>query len=797
MKRVMKKTQRQMILLIVCCFTLLLLVPAYTAKAADVWPTASDNLSVRLKSVSELVATDGGYMRVFYNGDKIGIEYYDDNFNIQSKRFLDMELDIWGGFYAGSDAYYLVEGQVNTAESDTAEVIRVIKYDTDWNKKGTANITGNPEIFGGEVREPFDYGCVEMAEYNGVLYIVTGHEGYVDPVYKQGHQGFLMIAVDEPSMTGSIVASDLWHSFAQYITAKDSNLYVLEQSEGSRYTKLSKYDTGNLKGSSLPVFEYGGDRTSAWAISCYASVDGMEVSSDNVLCLGTSIDQSQYDSVSSDMAHNIYLTVTPISDFSKSATTVKWLTDYTGDGKCFMGTKITKINDNRFMVSWEESGMNPIVDTDDGLSAYVLHYVFLDGEGNKISREFTEAAPISDCQPIVKGSQIVYYASNANMVNFYSIDAESGEFAKKVYRVAGENATWDFDNGVLTISGTGPMTMDTTAHYRSPVSSASGGGVYSSSDNAWKAIREKVSKIVVDGGITDIPENAFEYFNSLEEVEIESGVKSIGKEAFYRCNILKKITIPASVTSIGEDFLWTGYYWISDESHVVRATIYAPQDSYAAAYAKENGISYRSGDDQSGDEGGSKEEDKETGKENDNGNEDTKDTISILKAAVSGIKKSYAYNGREQTPEVTVKLGSKTLRKDTDYTLSYINNIDTGKATIKIEGENAYRGTIEKTFKIVPKKAVIAKVKPLGIGSVKVTWKKDSQASGYQIQYARNAKFTQSKKNVNMTKNSTVSKKISKLVRGKKYYVRVRSYKKIDGKKCYGAWSKTVKVTVK
>lgn len=60
------------------------------------------------------------------------------------------------------------------------------------------------------------------------------------PMYKQGHQGFLMISVDENTMTGQIVKSDLWHSFAQYIVEKNSNLYVLEQSEGSRYTKTYK-----------------------------------------------------------------------------------------------------------------------------------------------------------------------------------------------------------------------------------------------------------------------------------------------------------------------------------------------------------------------------------------------------------------------------------------------------------------------------------------------------------------------------------------------------------------------------
>lgn len=48
---------------------------------------------------------------------------------------------MWGGFYAGNNGYYLAEGVSNTDESDTAEVIRVIKYDKDWNRIGAASIT--------------------------------------------------------------------------------------------------------------------------------------------------------------------------------------------------------------------------------------------------------------------------------------------------------------------------------------------------------------------------------------------------------------------------------------------------------------------------------------------------------------------------------------------------------------------------------------------------------------------------------------------------------------------------------
>lgn len=663
----MKKI-KSVTLFILCSFLAFMILPVYQGKAAgDILPTAHNNLNVGLRRSSDIVSMSDGYMRVFYNGKSVGIEYYDDSFNIKSKKTLDMELNLWGGFYAGSDAYYLVEGQNNTAESDTAEVIRVIKYDTGWRRLGAANITGNPGLFGGEVRYPFDYGCVEMTESNGTLYIVTGHEGYVDPYVGQGHQGFLMIAVDTSSMTGKIVSSDLWHSFAQYIKSKDSDLYVLEQSEGSRCTALSKYNTETFESTTLEVLPYGGSRTSAWAVACYASVDGMALSSDNVLCLGTSIDQSKYDSVSSDTAHNIYLTVTPMSDFSENATTVKWLTNYNGGGKSFLGTKITKINDNRFMVSWEEYEENRTASTDDGLALSILHYVFIDGNGNKVSREFTESTPISDCQPIVKNSKVVYYASNANTVDFYSIDAQSGKTDKRIYRVAGSNAAWDISNGVLTISGTGEISISTEAEERYPVSSTSHWFVSSGSDTAWKAIRSQVKKIVIKKGITGISERAFSGFDQLEEVEIEPGLLSIGKEAFYGCNALSKIKIPASVTTIQEDILWTGYYWVSDESHVVRATICAPGGSYAIQYAKKNRIGY---------------------------------SIDISEAKVSGLKSSYTYKGTLQKPKVTVKLGGATLKEDTDYSVIYKNNKNVGTATVKIEGINHYEGTILKKFKI-------------------------------------------------------------------------------------------------
>lgn len=669
----MKKTKKLTTLLFLFCSLFLCLTVFFQpAKAADsLAPAAQDNLNVNLRRTSDLVPVSDGYMRVFYKKTAVGIEYYDNHLQIKSRKEIALELPLWGGFYAGSDGYYLVEGQSNTTEDDTAEVIRVIRYDKNWKRNGAASITSNPDLFGGEVRYPFDYGCVEMSENNGKLYIVTGHRGYVEESIGQGHQGFLMIQVDQSFMTGKIVSCDLWHSFAQYIKSKDNYMYVLEQSEGSRCTKLSRYDRDTLEETTIELFPYGGSRTSVWALNCYASVDGMAVSSDHVLCIGTSIDQSKYDQVTEDTPHNIYLTVTPTSDFSQKATVTRQLTDFTNNGKSFMGVKITKISDNRFMISWEEyentddSSSENYASADDSLSSSTLHYLFVDGKGNVLSREYTTAAPVSDCQPVVKDSKVVYYASNANTVNFYSIDANDGTASKKIYRTAGENATWDFANGVLTISGQGALNISTDENDRFPVSSTQGGYSFWSG-TAWKSMKNQVKKIVIKSGITSISENAFNYLPNLKEVVIENGVHTIGKEAFAFCSNLETVTLPDSVINIGDDIVWEGSYWYSG-GHVYYATIYASSNSAAITYARKNNIGY---------------------------------ACDLSQASVTGVKATYAYTGKALKPVPTITLGKQKLIEGQDYKVTYSNNKKVGTATVTITGQNNYFGTITLDFQI-------------------------------------------------------------------------------------------------
>ena len=164
------------------------------------------------------------------------------------------------------------------------------------------------------------------------------------------------------------------------------------------------------------------------------------------------------------------------------------------------------------------------------------------------------------------------------------------------------------------------------------------------------------------------------------------------------------------------------------------------------------------------------------------------------KATVSGISNK-SYTGKNITQSITVKYNGKTLKNGTDYTVSYSNNKNIGTATVKIAGKGSYTGTITKTFKINPAKQEIQKLTAKSKAFF-VDWAQKGSATGYEIQYATNSKFTSAKK-VTITNKKTDKTTVSKLSGKKKYYVRVRSYTTVKGTKYYGAWSSVKNVTTK
>ena len=236
----------------------------------------------------------------------------------------------------------------------------------------------------------------------------------------------------------------------------------------------------------------------------------------------------------------------------------------------------------------------------------------------------------------------------------------------------------------------------------------------------------------------------------------------------------------------------------------------------------------------------------------------------ISKATVTLEKTSFTYDGKAKTPAVTVNLNGKTLVLNTDYSVSYNNNIEVGTADAIISGLGNYTGSATAHFKITkasapsitckktlykvsygaapfkinasskgkmtftsskPKIVAVNKntgkvtIKNTGIATItikagkaskKVTvkvypkkpsvkptaakgkklclkWPKDKRASGYKVQISTDKNFKKGVKSKNVSKTSYTFKKLKT---GKKYYVRIRSYKKYGKEMLYSKWSK-------
>lgn len=104
--------------------------------------------------------------------------------------------------------------------------------------------------------------------------------------------------------------------------------------------------------------------------------------------------------------------------------------------------------------------------------------------------------------------------------------------------------------------------------------------------------------------------------------------------------------------------------------------------------------------------------------------------------------------------------------------------------------------TTKNTETVNPKKTSIKKLSK-GKKKFTVTWAKVSGIKGYQIQYSSDKKFKKNNKSVTVTKQKTTKATVKKLKSKKKYYVRVRTYKTVNGKKIYSSWSKVKSVKTK
>ena len=150
---------------------------------------------------------------------------------------------------------------------------------------------------------------------------------------------------------------------------------------------------------------------------------------------------------------------------------------------------------------------------------------------------------------------------------------------------------------------------------------------------------------------------------------------------------------------------------------------------------------------------------------------------------------TYTYNAKEEAkPNVFVTDTKGNVIESTKYTLSYKNNVNPGKASVTVTylGNAAQAKTLN--YIILPKKAEKPTLSKKKQKQFTVTFKENTLVAGHQIRYSTSKSFKKAK-TVTMANYKGLSKTITKLKNNKKYYVSIRAYITVDGKKYYGAWS--------
>lgn len=159
---------------------------------------------------------------------------------------------------------------------------------------------------------------------------------------------------------------------------------------------------------------------------------------------------------------------------------------------------------------------------------------------------------------------------------------------------------------------------------------------------------------------------------------------------------------------------------------------------------------------------------------------------------------SYVYTGKAKKPSVTIKDSKGQVISSSNYQVIYPagrTNVGTYSLTIKFKGDK-YTGTTKKTFKISPKSMNLSSVKSNARGKLTAYWSQNTAVTGYEIKYGVKSSFSGAK-TTTVSSYKTTSKTISNLTRGKKYYVKMRCYKTVNGVKYYSKWGSTRTVTIK
>jgi hypothetical protein len=484
---------------------------------------------------SYLLKTKNGLVRVqagAING-KLLVENYNDNYEVESTASVSLELPLFGSVATDGENYYVLTGKKNTECSDSAEVYRITKYNSEWKK------LGSDSLYGANTTVPFDAGSARMVVDGDDLYVRTCHKMY------SGHQANVTIKFDTNSMKISKSYTEVAfsptgyvsHSFNQFLGIDGDSFIGIDH--GDAYERAiclnkckSDFDAVNDGyfwfdsdyGTYVSLMDIPGNVGDNYT---GVEIGGFGISKSTYIVAGNKVDDfNDKKSVS-----NVFVTYVD-KDLQSKPTVVK-LTNYKKSDTNVSTPQMVQISSDRFIVLWESSG--------------IVNYVLIDGKGNKKTKIYQMKGSLSDCQPIVYNGYVTWYTWKDSLVVFNRIEAAhvsktSSKVAQGVESLQDFSNITRFDEGTYTTIG---------SYYKNGKLAALETKIYDDSYNIIQKVKYsisgsnlKVTKVETSGESVTIPKTVTYGSEKYKVTEIEGSVFK------GTCSKLKTITLPGTITKV-------------------------------------------------------------------------------------------------------------------------------------------------------------------------------------------------------------------------------------------------------
>ncbi len=359
----------------------------------------------------------------------INIETYDINYNLVGSKNIAFELPLFGAFYSGEKFNYIAYGQENPEEEANKEVIRIVKYTKDFARVDSVSVHGGDSF----TVEPFVASAGKMSENGNKLVFHTSRLRYKteDGLH---HQSQLTLIVDTDTMTvlndmGEFQPNHVSHSFNQFVSYDGNSCIFVDHGDAYPRSIVLHKQNGTNDYTEVDLFKISGETGNNYT---GVSAGGFEISSQNYIVALNSVNQSAFGKFKGISAYEreAILCVVPKNKLDGTAVKQYKITNYEGTNRCASTPKLVKINENKFMVLWQEilikkdSNKNSsLVNSDYSLGDF--KYLVIDGSGNAMGKTQTlSGGLLSNCDPILLGNQVVWYINQGCNRIFYTIPVE-------------------------------------------------------------------------------------------------------------------------------------------------------------------------------------------------------------------------------------------------------------------------------------------------------------------------------------------------------------------------------------